>query len=437
MRSNIFSITGLTAIALSTAAAHAQLFGPPVNYPASSPNAVTVADMNNDGVPDLVTAGGSITILLGNGDGTFTSAGSYGVGGATISVAAADLNGDGNLDVVATRPGTVFQPDNKVAVLFGNGDGTLGAPTILTAGSGPASVKIEDLNGDGLPDLAVANRFTPHQVSVFFNEGGGVFGAPLMLASGNYVTSMSIGDVTGNGALDMVITSQNNGTVYLFPNDGAGSFDSPMAYFDGGLSLFGALGDLTGNGYPDFVTTNGINGTISVLMNGGEGGFDTPALIFPSNDPDVSLSGFPQDLVIIDVDQDGVPDLVLADSQLNAAVVHLGNGDGTFSIAETIFDIGAGPRGVATGDFNGDGLPDVAITHNFSAPVGVTVLLNQAVVPEPCPDANGDGVVDLGDLSILLAAFGTNDPIADFNGDGVVDLSDLSMLLSAFGTTCP
>jgi len=178
---------------------------------------VAIGDLNGDGKPDLAVAnesGGSVSVLLGNGDGTFGAKSDYGAGSLPSSVAIGDLNGDGKPDLAVAN-----ESDGTVSVLLGNGNGTFGAKSDYATGRNPYSVAIGDLNGDGKPDLAVAN-FLPNTVSVLLGNGDGTFGAKSGYGTGNGPFSVAIGDLNGDGKPDLAVANYISNTVSVLVNAG-------------------------------------------------------------------------------------------------------------------------------------------------------------------------------------------------------------------------
>ena len=366
-------------------------------------NSVAIADLNGDGKLDLVVAENNsmFGVLLGNGDGTFQSPVSYSSGGPwATSVAIADLNGDGKLDVVLA--GYIVGRDGVVAVLLGNGDGTFQAPVIYSTGAwGIGSVAIADLNGDGYPDLVVANQCLTEvcsgnpsgAVSVLLGNGDGTFQTPVNYGSdGHDASSVAIADLNGDGYPDLAVSNLCQlsancpvgappGEVSVFLGNGDGTFRAPVSYSSGGSwATSVAIGALSGNGYPDLVVTNFfLFNAAGVLLGDGDGVFQTPVSYGES-------SAFANSVAIADVNGDGYLDLVVANGceQYNkkcggpgdgGVAVLLGNGDGTFQNPINYSSGGPDAVSVAVADVNGDGRPDLVALNVGSNTVGV--LLNE------------------------------------------------------------
>jgi hypothetical protein len=323
--STIAAIFFMCSITLNNAQANF-LFKPKIDYDAGKqPQSVAIGDLNGDGHPDLAVANPTInkvSVLLGNGDGSFQSAMSYGVSRYPHSVAIGDLNGDGYLDLAVA--GGNHPPDDfsdNVSVLLGNGDGTFLSAVNYGAGYDSESVAIGDLNGDGYLDLAVANQWSDN-VSVLLGNGDGTF-----LSADNYGTvrmprSVAIDDLNGDGYLDLAVASGgsiDNVNVSVLLGNGDGSFKSYVSYGAGYSPRSVAIGDLNGDGDLDLAVAN-FSDKVSVLLGNGDGSFQSAV--------SYSHAGrFPQSIAIGDLNGDGDLDLAMANDQsLNVSVL-LGNGE--------------------------------------------------------------------------------------------------------------
>jgi hypothetical protein len=425
----------------------------------SDPVAVAVADLTGDGIPDLVTAdyfGGTVSILRGNGDGSFQPAVSYPAGSGPGAVAVGDFDGDGIPDLAVADFGS-----NSVSILRGNGDGSFQAPKSYAAGSSPTSVAVADFNGDGIPDLAVTDNPSVDNgtLNVLRGNGDGSFQAPKSYAAGASPHSVVAADFNGDGIADLAVANSNADAVSVLLGNGDGSFQGPASYRVGRYPLRVAVGDFNGDGRPDLVTANTTDSTASVLLGNGDGTF-RPAVSYA--DADLST------VAVGDVNGDGILDFVTTANFGSRVGVHLGNGDGTFRPVVS-YDTAQDTSAVAVADLNGDGVADVVTTSYFID--RVTVLLGKgdgslqaapSYSTEFTPtdvavgDLNGDGVPDLvtadsialggyvsvllgnGDGSFRLAAYypvndsGPNGVVlGDFNGDGNLDMA--VTLIGLFG----
>ncbi len=233
----------------------------------ADPIGVTVGDFNDDGSLDLATANygwtSTVSILLGNGDGTFAAKLDYPVGSATWSIAAGDFDGDGILDLA-----TVNSDWNTVSVLLGNGNGTIAASICYTVGSSPQSITVGDFNGDGKPDLAAANM-DADTVSVLLNNGDGSFPAVSPAYNVNdHPYGVTVGDFNSDGSLDLAAASYGSHTVSILLNNGDGTFPAvSLAYNVNDYPYGVAVGDFNSDGRLDLVTANSGSHTVSVLIN--------------------------------------------------------------------------------------------------------------------------------------------------------------------------
>lgn len=245
--------------------------GPPREYTTGYHGAASVltADVNGDRRLDLVVANSgsnTVSVLLGNGDGTFQPPVGYGVGSGPYSVAIGDFNGDGRLDLVVANNGS-----NDVSVLLGNGDGTFQGAVNYPGGSGPWSVAVGDFNGDGRLDVAVAN-YGSGAVSVFLGNGNGTF-QPAVSYGGDAAqnaTSVAVGDFNGDGKLDLIVTLSGPNVVGVLLGAGDGTFQPAAYYVAQGYIPFNptsvAVGDFNGDGRLETAVSDDQKGAVSILL---------------------------------------------------------------------------------------------------------------------------------------------------------------------------
>lgn len=234
-----------------------------------SPFSLAIGDLNGDGNLDLVLpeeADNNVSVILGNGDGTFNPATNYPVGTHPRFAAIGDFNGDGKMDLAVANSGPFNStaPSN-VSILLGNGDGTFQPAVNYTVGVRPNSLVVGDFNRDGKLDLAVDNDTTTGIVNILFGNGDGTFQSTVNHAVGPYSVSITSGDFNGDGKLDLAITDDNG--VMVLSNTGNGTFQNSGDYAPAGRSL--AAGDFNGDGALDLAVVNSGALAVSVLLNAG------------------------------------------------------------------------------------------------------------------------------------------------------------------------
>jgi hypothetical protein len=381
-------------------------FSPAVSYPlkmGSKPSAVVVGDFRNDGKIDIATANdgdNTVSVLLGNGDGTFQPAVSYAVGGQPLSLTVGYFNHK-YLDLA-----TANSYGNSVSVLLGRGDGTFQLAASPLVGSAPYAVAAGDF--DGNPDLVTANE-GDNTVSVLLGRGDGSFLSVAVYPAGSGPQSVAVGDFDHDGNPDLVTANYGDNTVSVLLGLGNGSF-LPAASYPVGVGPYAvAVGDFNHDGNPDLVTANydkndPTDNTVSVLLGRGDGTF-LPAVSYH-----LENGSQPYAVAVGDFDGDGNLDLVTANYGVHAVSVLLGNGDGTFQPAVSYpLDSGSHPDAIAVGDFNGDGIPDL-VTAN-SGNNTVSVLLGK-----------GDGTFRAA-VSYPVGSQPQSVAVGDFNNDGRLDLA--------------
>jgi len=374
----------------------------PVGYPVAGA-VVAAGDFSNNGIQDLVVAGGSsLTVLMGDGDGTFQPAKTYSTGGVNAaSVAVGDVTGDGKLDIVTANEGSVGDPysgvlpvPGSVSVLMGNGDGTFQPAITFNLAGEPFSLALGDMNHDGLLDAVVAGTTTygSDYVAVLLGHADGAFSLGSSTGLGQYglggSESVALGDFNGDGKLDVATTAGD--AVAVLAGNGDGTLAPPTYFATGAQTLSVTAGDITGDGKLDLVTGD-TSGSVSVLLGNGDGTFQPPIIS--------SVAGqYVGAVVVGDLNGDGKLDLAVSASSysfsnysyfFNADIL-LGNGEGNFTDAQFVplgssYSSSGGPLSSLTAaDFNSDGYPDLAATHVSSAltiPDGVQVLINEAPAP--------------------------------------------------------
>lgn len=384
--------------------------GSATNAVGNGPSGAVSADLNRDGHIDLVTANfasNDVSVLLGNGDGGFQPARSFAAGVGPSAVVVGDFNGDGRLDLAAAS-----RTSQGVSILLGNGDGTFQAPVPDAAGADPQALVAGDFNGDGVLDLAVAN-FTSNDVSILLGDGHGDFRSLPAVPLGGAVggpSSIVAGDF-GNGVLDLAVAGEGGNAVSILMGDGLGGFRAldpiPLGNDQNVFTNTLAVGDFNGDGAADLAVATGyIDGapdTVTILSGRGGGKFNIL--------PPVALGSglYPTAITTVSLVDGGPPGLAIVDSSVGTVSLLEGNGLGGFSLLPALGLGGqSGLTFVTTGDFNGDGRPDLAAAR--SLPSGVTIELNRGSgrFVEP-------GAVGLSPRETPL--------IADLNGDGAADVT--------------
>ncbi len=325
------------------------------------PRGVVVADFNNDGKPDLAAinrGSTSVSILKGNGDGTFAAQSSFAVGTDAIALAVGDFNGDGKTDIV-----TANRASYDISVLLGNGDGTFQTHVDYSAGTEPISIVTADFNGDGKLDVAEVNS-ADNTISVYLGVGNGTFQAQVTYPTGSSPNAIVAGDFNGDGIVDLAAADSATSNIALLIGHGDGTF-AAATFFATGSDPDGLLAaDLNGDGKLDLVAANNGSNSISVLLNNGAGTFAT-GVSYP-------VGRLPFAISAVDVYNTGKLAIAVVNFSDDTVSVLPGNGDGTFNATSAVtFGTGEGPIGMVVGDFNLDGRPDLAVSNSDDNTVSV------------------------------------------------------------------
>src|SRR5581483_412407 len=303
-------------------------FLPPVDYAAElQPAFVAIGDVNNDGNLDLVTAnqgnfgGGGVSVLLGRGDGTFDTALNYPMGYDVRSVALADFNGDGEVDLAATNFNA--RGRGELLVALGNGDGSFQAPKVYSAGPTPLSLAVGDFNHDHTPDVVVtADTSQPGYVVVFLGNGDGTFqGSTKYVTTRSFPVFVAVSDFNEDGNPDLAVASEG-GSVSILLGNADGTFQHQLHFFGGSILLSLAIADLNGDGHQDIVSADTADAAVEVLLGDGNANFQFAKQFAVLADP--------ASVVVADFNHDGKPDIVTANPTSQNLALLFGNGDGTF-----------------------------------------------------------------------------------------------------------
>jgi type II secretory pathway component HofQ len=356
----------------------------------TNPDSVVTADFNDDNFQDFAVANftdGTLSIFLGNptDPGTFQNPSTVTVGAGPTWISTGFFNTKTDTTNTIVDLAVANQTAGTVSILHGKGDGTFTAEPVLTlpAGTGPTAIAVADFNGDGFADLAVVNK-NANTVSIFLGNGDETFQAPSTLVTGNAPTSIvaEAFNPSNTAFIDLAVTNSTDNTLQIFLGNGKGAFTNGVTYNTGVTPVFVASADLDLDGNLDLAvadsgaatSANSVGNSISVFLGNGDGTFIKPG----GTRMDFAAGTTPTSFVIADFNNDGIPDLGVTASGDDAFALMLGAGGGALD-APIEVPVGTTPDSIATADFNGAGLPDVAIS-NFGSNTASIILDSSALI---------------------------------------------------------
>lgn len=411
---------------------------PIANYSAgNSPAFVTNTSLRDNGIDDLMVANSAdntVSVLLGAGDGTFATQVTYPTGVGPVSIATGQFdnatkapNNNDSLDMAVANKSA-----NTISILLGNGDGTFQPKTDIPAGNAPVSVvaaNFHDATVSNETDLAVANQ-GDNTIAIYTGNGDGTFKTPaiIQLPSGFAPSSLAALDLNADGHIDLVVADEGNNSVSVFLGNGNGTFQPRTDYPSGASPVFVALGAFGTNGAIDIAVADHDSNAVTVYFNQITSAGTPTGTFVAGTTRDFPAGNAPTSIAVADFNLDGLPDMVVSDQTDNAVSILINLGSETFATNYEL-PVGTAPVSITTADFNADGRPDVAVANSGSA--NATVILNStSLFGGVLGGSNGEAVpfpgVEYLDVGLKIKATPRIHPDEDVTLQMSFDLSSLA-----------
>jgi FG-GAP-like repeat/Abnormal spindle-like microcephaly-assoc'd, ASPM-SPD-2-Hydin len=346
-----------------------------VNTPLTAgayPITAAQADFNGDGKVDMVVANwqdDSLSVFLGNGDGTFQTPQTISLSSVSrypIGLVVGDFNNDGKADIAVG-----YESNSGVSVLLGNGDGTFQAPQTTAAGQLTYSLVVGDFNGDGYLDVA-ANNFSTGTVNVLLGKGDGTFQTAVSYPTSSNAWFIQVADLNADGKLDLVTADFYGSDIDVLLGNGDGTFQTAVTYTTGQTVVDVAVGDFNGDGKLDLIASSDSDTNAYLLLGNGDGTFQAAQAI--------AVGAANNEIAVSDLNNDGKLDFAVV-TDTGAVESLLGNGDGTFQAAQSFAGSGGGQYDLVVGNFGNAGGLGIVIPSFGGSTVDVlteTVTLSPA-----------------------------------------------------------
>lgn len=419
-----------------------------------SPNFVKVLKVNNDSYPDLVvlnSADNNVSILMNNGAGLLVPLQVYDTGAGPISIATGDFNEDGFDDFAVAN-----NVDSSITVLMNTATNDFYESVTLASGVGTNAISTFDFDNDGKSDLVVSNG-SDETISIFKGAGTGQFSSFQVLPVGSYPANVTVGDANGDNFSDVIVINNGNRNLQIVPNQAGTQFGYQTPTSGGPLAA--APLRINPDGFKDVVFVNSVSKTAEIFTGQGNGLFSA-AFTLPTFDSaskviadDTRKNGFndiivnqpnfskvrvflaqttgggfdlpadytvgtnPSGMLLVDINEDGNPDLIVTNAGSNTVSVLLGLGDGSFQ-NKTDFQVGDSPSGLAFGDFNSDHHIDLAVTNKNSG--SVSILLGNGNGTFQVQVTYSTGTTPVAIKTADVNHDGCSDVITTNNGDGTM-----------------